>query len=341
VRGVVAVETPDAALGGGAADPGRAEPPDDGAVDRLALVLDGFGGVDHELLPQGHAVLVAAGRRLRGGEALAVAFADADALEGEQRAVKQRAELGQDPADLLAWADGDDHHRDLGVPAEEGRPFAAAVRGAVDAEQCGGAVDASAVQQVADRDEGGHAVGPLLAAQVDGQLGCVGQGGGAQVQGGGGSGGVGQQPGSLQGDQPGVVELDGLGENRLDAGAGVDRDRDQREVLGQGQGAVGAQVVLEPEPLGAAQQDAGRDLMPSVQLEQGVRDERAPASVTLAEVAGQLQAVGGHRCTPMRRPSAAAARPAARLAITLTAAWRCCRSSVSRWVSSIHVENVV
>ena len=109
----------------------------------------------------------------------------------------------------------------------------------------------------------------------------------------------------------------------------------------QGQGTVGAQVVLEPEPLGAAQQDAGRDLVPPVQLDEGVRDEGAPASVTFAEVAGQLQAVGGHSCMPIRRPSAAAATPAARLAITLTAALACWRSSASRWVSSIQVENVV
>src|ERR1700689_2666201 len=37
---VVAVEPPDAALGGGAAEPGRAQPADDGPVDRLPVVLD-------------------------------------------------------------------------------------------------------------------------------------------------------------------------------------------------------------------------------------------------------------------------------------------------------------
>src|SRR6185437_15054762 len=51
VRGVVAVEAPDAAQRGGAAEPGRAQPPDDRAVHRLALVSDRLGGVDHELLP--------------------------------------------------------------------------------------------------------------------------------------------------------------------------------------------------------------------------------------------------------------------------------------------------
>jgi hypothetical protein len=101
------------------------------------------------------------------------------------------------------------------------------VRGAVDAEQRGGAVDTAAAQQVADRDEGGPAVHPFLAAQVDRQLGRL-----VQILGRpGGAGDVGQQPGSFQGDQPGAVELNGLGEDGLDAGAGVDRDRDQRQVL--------------------------------------------------------------------------------------------------------------
>jgi hypothetical protein len=53
-------------------------------------------------------------------------------------------------------------------------------------------------------------------------------------------------------------------------------------------------VVLEPEALGAAQQDAGGDLVPAVQLEQRVRDERAAAPLPFAEVAGQLLVLG-HR----------------------------------------------
>jgi len=39
VRRVIAVKAPDTAQGGGAAEPGRAQPADDGAVDRLAVVL--------------------------------------------------------------------------------------------------------------------------------------------------------------------------------------------------------------------------------------------------------------------------------------------------------------
>ena len=276
VRGVVAVKAPDAAQRGGAAEPGRTKPPDDRAVHRLALVPDRLRGVDHQLLPPA----VSGGWQ---GQALAVPLADADALQGEQRAAQQRAELGQHPADLLARADRDDHHRDLGVPAEEGGPLAAAVRGAVHAEQRGGAVDAAPVQQVADRDEGGHPVDPLLAAQVDGQLGRF-----SAVAGPTAVSASSRAP--LQRDQPGAGQREDRAEHRLDPRAGVDRHRDQRQVLGQRQRAVGAQVVLEPEALGAAEQDAGRDLVPPVQLEQGVRDERAAAALPLAEVAGQLQA---------------------------------------------------
>ena len=43
------------------------------------------------LLPQGHAVLIDAGQGVGGGEELAVPFADAYALEGEQRALQQHA----------------------------------------------------------------------------------------------------------------------------------------------------------------------------------------------------------------------------------------------------------
>jgi len=105
------------------------------------------------------------------------------------------------------------------------------VRGAVDAEQGGGTVDVAAMQQVADRDEGRHPAGAFLAAQVDGQLRRLIQVLGRPA----GAGDVGQQPGSLQGNQPGAGELDGLGENGLDTGPGVDRDRGDRQVLRQAQ----------------------------------------------------------------------------------------------------------
>ena len=60
VRRVVAVETPDAPLRGRTAEPGTAQPLDDCAVHRLAVVQGRLGRVDHELVPDRHAALVRA-----------------------------------------------------------------------------------------------------------------------------------------------------------------------------------------------------------------------------------------------------------------------------------------
>ena len=103
MRRMVAVETPHAALGGRAADPGGAQPPDDRAVDRLAVVKCGLRGVNHELLRQrqvGWRQTSLVGDRLglrhrwRAAEQFAVPLADADALEGQQGLAEQAAELG-------------------------------------------------------------------------------------------------------------------------------------------------------------------------------------------------------------------------------------------------------
>jgi len=50
----------------------------------------------------------------------------------------------------------------------------------------------------------------------------------------------------------------------------------QREVLGQGQGPVRARSLPGAEPFGAAQQDARRELVLPVQVEQGVGGEPPP-----------------------------------------------------------------
>lgn len=99
--------------------------------------------------------------------------------------------------------------------------------------------------------------------------------------------------------------------------------------------------MREAEPLHATQQDGYRDVVPLVEIEQCVGDGLPPAALALAEVRRQLQTVLVHQCTPIQRPSAAAATPIAKLATTLTAAGRCWRSSPSRCVSNIQVENVV
>ncbi len=51
-----------------------------------------------------------------------------------------------------------------------------------------------------------------------------------------------QQAGVLQGHQPGGGQRQGLIQDRLDTRAGIDRDREQRQVLRQRQRAVGAQM---------------------------------------------------------------------------------------------------
>jgi len=67
---------------------------------------------------------------------------------------------------------------------------------------------------------------------------------------------AGQQPGPFQRDQPGSGQPDRFRGQGLDPRPLVDRDRGQRQILGQAQRQVGAQPVLEAEPLGPAQQDA-------------------------------------------------------------------------------------
>ena len=175
VRRVVAVEPPDPAQGGGTADPRGAQPPDHGAMHRLAAVLGRLGAEDHELVPQRHAVLVGGRQRGGRGEEPPVTLAHLDPFEGGQRAAQQRAQLGQHLPDPVPGPHGDHHHRHLGVAAEEPGPFPPAARRAVHAEQRGGAGHAPAVQQVTDRHEGGHPVDPFLAAEIDGELALPGQ----------------------------------------------------------------------------------------------------------------------------------------------------------------------
>ncbi len=105
-------------------------------------------------------------------------------------------------------------------------------------------------------------------------------------------------------------------------------------------------MAAGPEALGAAQQDARRDIMPPVQVEQRIGGEAAGRAPPLAEVAGELEAVRMPSCAihswaPISRPSAAAATPRTRLTATLAIAATRLRSSAIRCVSSIQVENVV
>ena len=99
---VVAVESPDAAQGGRAADPGGAQPADDGAVDRLALVQRRLGGVDHELVPQRHAAASVPGSADGRAEQLPSRLQMLTRSRVSSGSAQQPAQLGQYPADLLA-----------------------------------------------------------------------------------------------------------------------------------------------------------------------------------------------------------------------------------------------
>ncbi len=113
VRSVLAVVAPDASKAGRSGGARGAEFPDQLVVQRIAIAGGLFACIDHELLPDAEPGGVRRGRSLRLGERMAVAFADPDALEREQRLRQQFAELGQKLADSLAIADRDDHQRNV------------------------------------------------------------------------------------------------------------------------------------------------------------------------------------------------------------------------------------
>ena len=104
----------------------------------------------------------------------------------------------------------------------------------------------------------------------------------------------------LKGDEPRTGQLQHLTEHCFDVRACADCDRGQRQVLRQGQRAVGVLLSLKPESLDAAQQDAGRDLLPAVQVDEGVAERPALGAVPLAEITGQPDAVLVHGCAPIR-----------------------------------------
>ena len=157
------------------------------------------------------------------------------------------------------------------------------------------------------------------------------------------------EAGALQGEEPLPGHLRQLGRDGLDPLAAVDRDGDQRQVLGEGEQAVGLQPLPRPEPLGAAQQDAGRQLAPLEQVEDRLREEAAAVAVVLAEVEGELQRLaprrglpaGAHSTPPSQWPRVSAASPAASERPRLSQSSSARPASPSRWDSNIQVEKVV
>ena len=297
---------PDPAQRGGAGGVGLAQATDQRGVERLAGVARLLAGVDHELLPDAQAGVVGLGHMRWLGEPGAVALADAHALERHQWAREQRGQLARGRCDRLARADGDDHQRHIDVAAEEARALPDAVDGAVDAEQDRGAGDGVALQQLDDRLVGGPAADALLAPDVDGELGrlvqVLGQADPADAPG--------EHARPLERDQPAGGQALDRRQDSLDALAGVDGHADDRQVLGEGEQALGVQAVAQAEALGATQQDADLHRVVLVDVEQCVGEEAVAGAVALPEVRRELQAVVVHSASPStkRRMAWAAAR---------------------------------
>ena len=140
------------------------------------------------------------------------------------------------------------------------------MHGAVDAEQHRGPGDALAMERGDHADVGRGAAEPPAPAGVDGQFHLL-VGLAAAVAGGG-------EAGALEGEEAVACHLDQLGDGSLDPLAAVDGDGDERQVLGEREQAIRLQSLPGAEALGAAQEDAARQLAPLEQVEHGPERKR-------------------------------------------------------------------
>jgi hypothetical protein len=100
-------------------------------------------------------------------------------------------------------------------------------------------------------------------------------------------------------------------ERSLDAHAGVDDVREQRQVGGDVRELLRVDAAAESEALDAAQQRAGRDPAPFQAAHQGLARGQPPRDHGIAEVDGQLERVRVHpSAPPSSQPAPVAARPA-------------------------------
>ena len=76
-----------------------------------------------------------------------------------------------------------------------------------------------------------------------------------------------EEPRPFKSDEAGAGKRKRLVEYLFDVRLGIDRGHGQRQVLRPAQCPVGAQLAFQPEPFDAAQRDAGRYLMPGVQVD--------------------------------------------------------------------------
>ncbi len=292
---VVSVEAPDALHRGHAGRVGFAQAANQLLIQRTSLEGGAVRRVHHQLLPQRQAVLVGPRKLMRLGQQFAVALADTHAFEGQQGFGQKPAQLRDDSGDLGPFADGEDHHRHIGVAAEDTSSEPAALTGAVHAEHCTRARDAATVQEVAEGDKSRGAADALLAAHVDRQFGRLAW----LLSWLGLTDLAGQQPCPLERDQPLALDLHHRLEDRLDPAPFVDGDRHQRKVLGQGQQAVGVETVEPPEAPDPTQQHAGLQAVGAVDAHQLVAHQPVPGAVALPEVGRQLQAVLVHWYVPI------------------------------------------
>ena len=159
----------------------------------------------------------------------------------------------------------------------------------------------------------------------------------------------GGEAGALEGEEAVACHLDQLGDGSLDPLGAVDGDGDERQVLGEREQAIGLQPLAGAEALGAAQQDAARQLAPLEQVEHGLGEEAPAVAVVLAEVEGELQRLAlalawslrAHRTPPSQWPRVSAASPAASERPMLSQSRWARPASPSRWDSNIQVEKVV
>src|SRR5580693_6474729 len=156
---------------------------------------------------------------------------------------------------------------------------------AVDAHEHRCARELPPIEQIADRNVGGHTVNALFAADVDRQLGClvifVGEFDAVEV--------VPQQPGALQAYQAALVHPKYRFEQSLDDGAGVHRDHRNRWFFRQAQGLVASKVMPRAEAGDPAQHDAGRDAPLFIKTQHALGYEATVHALTLTEVRAELE----------------------------------------------------
>jgi len=195
------------------------------------------------------------------------------------------------------------------------------------------------VQGGDDADVRGRAAVPLAPADVDGQFHLLVRLGGRAVA-------VTGEAGALQRQQPLAGDRGQLGREGLDPLAGVDPDRDQRQVLRQREQPVGLQAPAGAEALGSAQQDARGQAAALEQVEDRGGEEAARVAVVLAEVEGELERLGArlrpvHSAPPSQWPSVTASSPASSERPMLSQSRFARPASPSRCDSNIQVEKVV